>query len=317
MNKKKKTLLILGGSGFVGKSILNSFINNKIIKFNINKIIIVSRNPKKLKKELAITKEKNIFLKKLDLFKAKNLPSADYIIHAAEKTINDVIDKKLFTKYHKLTKKIIDYYSNFNNIKFLYLSSGAVYGKISYKKKPKETDKTNYKNLKKLQREYSKNKIKSEKYLLKKFKKDSFIIARLFSFMGKYTPRNGGYAIGNFLNSIEKSKNIVVKSSNPNRTYRSYLYSDDLVECLMQLLTCKNLSKNSIYNIGSDNHITIKNLSGIISKNYNLSVDNVGKFKKSIWDYYVPNIEKYKKNFKNTKFLNINVSISKSINRKI
>lgn len=312
-----KTLLILGGSGFVGKTILDSFINKKIKKFKINKIIIISRNPENLKKEFMITNNKNIILKKIDLFHTNELPLADYIIHAAEKTANNIKDKKLFIKYYKLTQLVSDYYSMFKDIKFLYLSSGAVYGKMLYKKKSKESDKTNYKNLKDLQKEYSKNKIKSEKYLLKKFNKDNIIIARLFTFIGKYMPRKGGYAIGNFLNSIEKKEKLTIKSQNKYKTYRSYLFSEDLVNCLMKLLVNKNLSKNPIYNVGSDKHISINDLTKKISKDYNLLVDDKEKFMPNIFDYYVPNIEKLKKNYKNIKFQNINYSIIKSINKNI
>ena len=310
-----KTLLILGGSGFIGKTILDSFINNKIKKFKINKIIIISRNPKNLIKEFNIINNKNIILKKIDLFNSNELPLADYVIHAAEKTVNNIKDKKFFIKYYKLTQLVSDYYSRFRDIKFLYLSSGAVYGKMEYKKKSKESDKTNYKNLKDLQKEYSKNKIKSEKYLLKKFNKDKIIIARLFTFIGKHIPRKGGYAIGNFLNSIEKKKKITIKSRNKYGTYRSYLFSDDLVNCLMKLLVNKNLSKNPIYNIGSDKHISINNLTKKISKNYKLLINDKEKLMPNIFDYYVPNIEKLKKNYKNIKFQNINDSIIKSINK--
>ena len=50
--KKKKKLLVLGGSGFIGRSILDEFYSEKLKKFNINELILVSRNiKKKLKKK--------------------------------------------------------------------------------------------------------------------------------------------------------------------------------------------------------------------------------------------------------------------------
>ena len=309
-----KSLLILGGSGFVGKTILDAFLHEKINKFKINKLIIVSRNPKILKKKFNIKNNIDLTLKKIDLFKTSKLPLADYVIHAAEKTASDSNDKDLFGKYHQLTKKICDYYSKHKNIKFLYLSSGAVYGKMSYKKKPKETDKVNFKNLKNPKKEYSKNKIKSEKYLLKKFNKDKIIIARLFSFIGKHLPRKGSYAIGDFLNSIEKSKSLIIKSKNSKKTYRSFLFSDDLVNCLMMLLVNKNVSKKPIYNIGSQKQISIFDLTKKISKDYNLLIDKKEKIQTGLLDYYVPNIQKFKKNYTNVSFTNIRESIVKSIN---
>jgi tRNA A37 N6-isopentenylltransferase MiaA len=40
---KPKSLLLIGGTGFFGKSILKYFSNSKYLKKKINKIIIISR----------------------------------------------------------------------------------------------------------------------------------------------------------------------------------------------------------------------------------------------------------------------------------
>ena len=60
-----KTLLILGGSGFVGKSIINSFLENRLIKFKIDKLIILSRNTNYLKRKFKIKVNKKIILKNI------------------------------------------------------------------------------------------------------------------------------------------------------------------------------------------------------------------------------------------------------------
>ena len=44
-----KTLLFLGGSGFIGKSLIASFINNKIDNNPINKIILIANRVKQIK----------------------------------------------------------------------------------------------------------------------------------------------------------------------------------------------------------------------------------------------------------------------------
>ena len=78
---KKKTLLIIGSSGFFGNSIVE-FISkkNKFLQ-RINKIILISRTQKnKFAKKL----KKNFQVKelKVDMQKAKTLPHADYIIYS-------------------------------------------------------------------------------------------------------------------------------------------------------------------------------------------------------------------------------------------
>jgi hypothetical protein len=46
-----KTLLVLGGSGYVGKSILDSFCSGALERYKIKKLILISRNIIKLKKK--------------------------------------------------------------------------------------------------------------------------------------------------------------------------------------------------------------------------------------------------------------------------
>ena len=79
-----KTLLVLGGSGFIGQAILKEFYLGKLKKFEVGKIILVSRNAYKLKKRYT---RKDIFYQSLDLSKTKKIPDADIIIHAAENSI--------------------------------------------------------------------------------------------------------------------------------------------------------------------------------------------------------------------------------------
>jgi dTDP-4-amino-4,6-dideoxygalactose transaminase len=50
-------ILLVGGSGFIGKSFIHSFNNNKLKKFNINKIYIISRNTEILKSNLEFSRK--------------------------------------------------------------------------------------------------------------------------------------------------------------------------------------------------------------------------------------------------------------------
>lgn len=306
-----KTLLILGGSGFVGKSIINSFLENRLIKFKIDKLIILSRNTNYLKRKFKIKVNKKIIFKNIDLFNAKKLPDCNYIIHAAEKNLASATNKKIFSKYFNLTKKICNYFKKYEKIKFLYLSSGAVYGKNDIKQKLKETAPLNYNNLTGIMREYAKYKVKSERYLKNNFDKNKLIIARLFSFTGQHLAKNKNYAVGNFFDDVEKSRKIKIKSTNPNYIYRSYLDSEDLVEFLMQLIVKRNITNNNIFNIGSDKAISIMQLAKKISKISNISISYNKKSTSKLIDYYVPNIDKIKKNYQIKKTIELENSLLK------
>ena len=81
------TMLVLGGSGFIGKSILNLYLCDKLKKYGFKKIIFISRNIKKI--YLPNRYRSNIIFKRSDLTKVKSLPDADVIIHAAESSIKN------------------------------------------------------------------------------------------------------------------------------------------------------------------------------------------------------------------------------------
>ena len=101
-----------GGSGFIGKSILSSFLKNQLSEFKIKKIILVSRNIEELKKSFEIKHDKRVILKKMDLSNTQNLPMGEYILHAAEQTIYGVKNKNIFLKYFNLTKKFVNFMKN-------------------------------------------------------------------------------------------------------------------------------------------------------------------------------------------------------------
>ena len=290
---KLKTLLLIGGTGFFGNSILKYFLNYKSLKKKFNKIIIISR--KKLENfEYIKQLKKNYKLEKInsDILKLKKLPTADYVIYAViiKNFRKDYLAVKNYTrlalKYHK-------------NSKILFTSSGAVYGvqpnniksfKEDYLKHNKKIHfKKGYK------KNYSNFKLKSEKLFeeLGNFGL-KVSIARCFAFVGEFLPLNSNFVIGNIIKNILDKKVITIGAS--YKIYRSYMYSDDLVRWLLKILDHSNI-KCPIYNVGSDNKILIQQIVKILARWYNLNFD-IPKFTNKINDYYIPNIYKTKKNLK-------------------
>ena len=295
--------MVLGGSGFFGKSFLDSFISGDLKKFKVDKIILVSRNLKKLKQKFKRSSEKIIFLEH-DLTNNLKLPFAEMIIHAAESTTKSYSLKEfqqVIKNSEKISKNIFKYLKEKQNpISFIYVSSGAVYGKRNFKKKFNENEKILINNIKKLEKKkkhYALNKFKSEKKFLRLVQTNHFIkIARCFTFIGKHIPKNETYAMGNFLSHVEKNKSINIEATNSKHTFRSYLDSKKLVNSLMLMLVYKKKISFPIFNIGSKNEISIFNLAKLFENLFKVKVSTPSKMTKDV-DYYVPNTNKFSRYF--------------------
>ena len=172
--------------------------------------------------------------------------------------------------------------------KILFTSSRAVYGKIKSKKK------------------YSKSTILTEKEFKKLGKQGYKVsIARLFTFIGKRILTEKKYAISDFIKAGRLHKKIVVKSK--FKVYRSYMHSYDMVKWLLTILVNSNI-KCPIYNVGSNENISLQNLARIIGDIFNKPVE-IKKISSKKIERYVPSIKKAQKELK----LKINYNLRTSL----
>ena len=297
-----KKLLILGGSGFIGSSIVDYGISKKLIKNKINKIYILSRSAKfsqNKKKHISIT-----YINK-NMLDVNKLPQVDYIIYCL-KNSNIKTSHSYFNQFLKVLK-------NFKKKpKILFTSSGAVYGKNTNKKKDIESKKINnnlinnfigYKN------KYAKEKVFLEEKFKELARKNYKVsIARCYTFIGKNII-NYNYAISDLINAANNKTKIILNTHID--VFRSYMHSDDLSNWLITILKNSN-TKCPIYNVGSDEVINLKILTkkiGIMT-NKKISV-KIKKNKK--FDYYVPSITKAYKKLNLKILINLNDALNSTI----
>ena len=291
-------LTIIGGSGFVGKSFIDSFNRGLLDKYLIKSVTIICRN------KIIIQKGKYLNLKKIkivyaDISKVKKLPKSDLFIYAAETTeiskYNKV--KKIEKDHKKAINNFCKLVKNFKESKILYLSSGVV-----TKKKILYNSDTRYKKIYSKLKLYSESKIKS----LNKFNIKSSI-ARCFTFIGPWLPMDQHYILGNFIRDAKYKKKIIIRSR--NLVYRSYMYADDMIDWLIKILiNTKKMCK--IYNVGSDRKIEIKQLANLVSSLFNKKIKIMtNKLDSNYIDKYIPNISKTKNDLK----VKINYSLTKAL----
>ena len=296
-----KTLLFIGGTGFLGKSFFDYLNKSKFKRKNLSEIIIVSRNRKKIASKVKIRNINN------NITNLKSIPVTDYIIYAAnsknnEENVKGVLNfKKLLNYKHKKTK-------------ILFTSSGAVYGKIIKKRKLKETDLVSIKNVENYRgykKKYAISKIEMEKEFKSLSKKGYRVsIARLFSFIGKRILKNKNFALTNLINQAKNKKIKILKLSDTKDVYRGYMDSEELIKWIFKILMSSNKRFN-IYNVGSDEAITIENLAKLIGKKFNKTIFKHKRKNIKDVDYYVPSILKVKKELN----LKINFKIKRSLNK--
>ena len=259
-----KTLTIIGGSGFVGKSLID-FSNKKgLLRWKINKLICVSRKKISLKRKKNFTKIKYI---KADIKRIKKLNKTDLVIFAVN-TNNKINDIEAAKKFVLLIKKLP------KKTKVLFTSSGAIYGKIKNKKRYAET-----------------KKIIEKIFIDLGLNGYNVSIARMFTFIGKRILDDNNYAISQFINSGLKKKPIQVKTR--SKIYRSYMHSDDMIRWILTILS-KSSSKCPIYNVGSNESISIQNLAKLVGRILKTTVKIKKPSNKKI-ERYIPIIKKAQK----------------------
>ena len=293
-----KNLLIIGGTGFFGKSIIDSFLRKKLDKFQIKNIIVLSRSAELFLEQNPIFISPNIKFLNGDITSINKLPYADIVIHAAtsSKQINYINNsnrekentEKGVSNYLRLAKKY------HKNSKIVYCSSGAVYGKqpsdiLNIKEDYPFQDINNMSDLK---REYALSKRNAEKSFINSGQDGLNIsIARCFAFYGKYLPEDGHFAYASFLKFAKSGIDITINSD--HEVIRSYMHADDLVDGLIKIALTANQSC-PIYNLGSDVPISIFSLAKNIANKYNVNVITKKNIDFAIIDRYVPDTSRYK-----------------------
>ena len=292
-----KTLLVIGGTGFFGKSILDAFGRGLLKPWNVTHVIVMSRNAQVLVQEAPQLINKEVTLISSNIATTESLPYADFIIHAAASTdVRDYICQPESEKKNIQagTYNYCTLAKNFHReSKIVYVSSGAVYGVQSpFTEELDELSKPN---------EISDMDAGKQDYAVAKQDAELAItqlgidglnvsIARCFSFVGYWLPRDQHFAIGNFIGDLINHRPITVKAK--HQVCRSYMYADDLVEWLLTI--ANHASANCpIYNVGSDQTILVGELAKELSQRYDVPAD-VPLISETKIDRYVPSIHKAK-----------------------
>lgn len=304
-------LFIFGGTGFFGKALFEHWISSRQ---KINKIFVFSRDPEKHSSDFDNLKGVyDVEFVKGDVLEASKVKiscNIDIVLHAATDSTNgpDLERIQLYKQITKGTEEVLEFAVKHGCKKFILASSGGVYGESEKTRKISENcnemqDPLDTKSA------YGVGKRAAEHLCALYSSKYSFdyVIGRFFTFVGKDIPLDKHFAVGNFLKNVINNEDIEIMGS--GLVVRSYMYQGDLAQALTNLMFQRTQCR--VYNIGSDQAVSIGELANTLKKisNSKGQVRILNSLKDEKFNYYVPNIDRYQREFCKHRIKNLEESL--------
>jgi nucleoside-diphosphate-sugar epimerase len=265
MTGAPRSLAVIGGTGFFGKSFLDAFRRGLLAPWRIERLIAVARHPDTLRREHPDLVGPGVELVASDVASTAAIPPADIIVHAANTTdarryIDDPLGERaaILAAADNFARRVT---TDCPAARIVYTSSGAVYGQQAANVAGLDEGApfAGADGLTAYKRDYAEAKRAAEAAVARLGSTHGVCVsvARCFSFVGPYLPRDQHFAIGNFLADALAGRPITVNARHP--VIRSYMHADDLVRWLMQIADQASPAC-PVYNVGSDEAVSIADL---------------------------------------------------------
>ena len=256
-------LFLTGGTGFFGRWLLDSLAFANDHAGLAATAVVLTRDP------AAFARKAPRLANRADLtFVAGDVrdfafPAGQFshVLHAATEassTLNETQPLEMLDAVIAGTRRVLEFSAKCGASRFLLTSSGAVYGRQpseathlpeNYAGAPDPTDP---------RAAYGEGKRVAEAMTCMMARRHGFTasLARCFAFVGPHLPRDGHFAVGNFLGDALAGRPIRVAGD--GTPVRSYLHAADLTVWLWSLLTAG--PNCQAVNVGSDEAISIGEL---------------------------------------------------------
>jgi dTDP-glucose 4,6-dehydratase len=281
-----KHVLVTGASGFFGTWLTEALValdNRHGLGLTLS---LVARNQRQLLARTGHLRNTRIEFLEQDVRSLQLKRQPTHVIHAATSAsaaLNDRDPAEMISVIVDGTRRVLNATNQAE--RFLFVSSGAVYGL--------QTDEfvgEDYlggPNVTLPGSAYAEGKRVAELLCAIAGKKRSVCTARAFAFVGPWLPLESHFAVGNFLHAALKGKPIVVEGD--GTPIRSYLYAADLAVWLLSILL--DGAPGRVYNVGSDQPITIRSLANTIGELFGVPVEVRGVPRPNVPAHrYVPSV---------------------------
>ena len=305
---KNKNILITGGNGFLASYIIKSLLSANIYyKLNLKIFCLVRNKTSKLNRLKSIKNNKSLTIIHHNLNRPlpKNLPNSNFIIHSASQAspkyyntdpVGTLLPNSIGT-FH-----LLEYAVKCKSEKFLFFSSGEVYGVPLNINKKIEEGSYGYLDPVNLRSCYPESKRLGETMCVAYSKQYNLNIniVRPFHTYGPGLNLDDGRVFADFVADVVFNRKIIIKSNGLQKRCFCYL-SDATIGFLSILLNGVN---REAYNLGNPScEISIKNLAKLISdlfpeRNIKIKFERPSikkNFLKSPVVKVIPSIDKIKK----------------------
>ncbi|MCX6651407.1 MAG: NAD(P)-dependent oxidoreductase [Methanomassiliicoccales archaeon] len=255
------TVLITGSTGFLARELTESLLLSIKNGQNI-KLVLISREPVKVKEVFGGRLAPDVDIVPMD--EMEHYPHrVDYIIHAAspcDPRVNNASPLRTMTDICTLMQKAVSLGQKNQLKKFIFISSGAVYGVQPPELKRIPEDYPGAPDINRMDSCYGEAKRCAELMLLSSG--IPYTILRGFSFIGPNQDLTSSFAVPDFLTCGFRDKRITI--SGDGRPVRAFCYESDFA---IMLLKCLVRAKNQTLNAGNDGpEVSIKKLADMVAK---------------------------------------------------
>lgn len=320
MTDSTRSLAVIGGTGFFGKSILDAYARGLLEPWGIGRVIAAARRPETLARKNPDLIGPGVELMTLDIAAEDAvLPRADYVIHAANTTDarayeTDPLRERaaiLAAADRFVARAAIDCPA----ARIVYTSSGAVYGQQPADVAGIDEDApfTGAAGMVAYKRDYAEAKRRAEETIAR-YGRDrgaKVAVARCFAFVGPHLPRDGHFAVGNFLADGLAGRPVKVNARHP--VIRSYMHADDLVRWLLTIADAAS-PVCPVYNVGSDEGVDVADLARRVAGRYGVPA-HVPDQAASPVDRYVPSIARAKRDLGLSLRFDLDTALDATIDR--
>lgn len=289
---KNKKILITGGAGFLGSYLVKSLLSlNKIYDTNLT-VFCLSRTQKSLNFRLndhLNNQNLKIILNDISQIDSIDLPQVDFIIHSASQASPKFFGKDPVGTINANslgTIKLLESVKNFNFEKFLFFSSGEVYGNTKENTIIKESD-YGYLDPLNLRSCYGESKRMGENICIAYSHQYEIncSIVRPFHTYGPGLNLDDGRVFADFVSDVVNKKDISVNSDGLAK--RCFCYISEATKAFLTVLL--NGSNREAYNIANpEAEISIKDLAKMLKETFPDRVERINFSQTNKTKYYLP-----------------------------